>query len=51
MSTAPPKSPVQLLNRLARLWPYFGKPYAAWFMAFGATVVMSLTEPLIPALM
>ena len=51
MSTVPPKSPVQLLHRLARLWPYFGKPYAAWAMAFCATVVMSLTEPLIPALM
>ncbi|MFZ4479678.1 MAG: ABC transporter ATP-binding protein, partial [Rhodoferax sp.] len=46
-----PKAQTRLVRRLARLWPYFGKPYAAWLMAFGATVVMSLTEPLIPALL
>lgn len=48
LNTTPP---LRLITRLARLWPYFGKPYAAWFMVFGATAVMSLTEPLIPALM
>jgi subfamily B ATP-binding cassette protein MsbA len=36
---------------MARLWPYFGKPYAAWLVAFGAMTLMSLTEPLIPALL
>ncbi len=46
-----PTSPARLVKRLTRLWPYFGKPYAAWLLAFGATVVMSLTEPLIPALL
>lgn len=51
MSTPGPKTPTQLAKRLARLWPYFGKPYAAWLMVFGATVVLSLTEPLIPALL
>ncbi len=51
MSTPDPKSPTHLINRLGRLWPYFGRPYGAWLMAFGGTVVMSLTEPLIPALL
>ena len=51
MSLPAPKIPVRLLKRVARLWPYFGKPYAAWFMVFGATIALSLTEPLIPALL
>ncbi len=51
MSTATLRSPVQLFHRLARLLPYFGTPYAAWFLVFGATLVMSATEPLIPALL
>ena len=51
MSLPAPKTPVRLLKRVARLWPYFGKPYAAWFMVFGATIALSLTEPLIPALL
>ncbi len=42
---------MRLIARLARLWPYFGKPYSAWIMVFVATAIMSLTEPLIPALM
>jgi ATP-binding cassette, subfamily B, bacterial MsbA len=46
-----PQSPQRLLKRVARLWPFFGRPYTAWFVAFGATVVLSLTEPLIPALL
>ena len=51
MSTTTPKSPTQLVRRLARLLPYFGKPYAAWLLVLGTTLVMSLTEPLIPALL
>ncbi len=51
MSDTAPKTPPQLARRLARLWPYFGKPLAAWIMVFSATVVLSLTEPLIPALL
>lgn len=51
MSLAPPKAPVHLVGRLKRLWPYFDKPYAAWITAFSSTVVLSLTEPLIPALL
>ena len=51
MSLPAPKVPVRLIKRVARLWPYFGKPYAAWFMVFGATIALSLTEPLIPALL
>ena len=52
MTTAPDaNTPRQLLARLARLLPYFGKPYSAWCWVFVATILMSLTEPLIPALM
>ena len=52
MTTAPDaNTPRQLLARLARLLPYFGRPYSAWFWVFVATILMSLTEPLIPALM
>lgn len=47
----PSPAPTRLARRLARLWPYFGKPYAAWLVVFGATIVMSITEPLIPALL
>ncbi len=46
-----PKTPMRLIARLARLLPYFGKPYSAWILVFLTTVVMSLTEPMIPALM
>lgn len=48
-STAWPTGGV--LNRLSRLRPYFGKPTAAWGLAVVATVLMALTEPLIPALL
>jgi len=41
----------RMSSRIARLRPYFGQPAAAWVLAFGAMVVMSLTEPLIPALL
>ena len=37
--------------RLKRLWPYVSKPRWAWVVAGLATVILSLTEPLIPALM
>ena len=43
--------PPDLLKRLARLRPYFGKPYAAWLTAIAATVLLSITEPMIPALL
>lgn len=36
---------------MGRLWPYFGKPYSAWLVALGSTIVLSMTEPLIPALL
>jgi subfamily B ATP-binding cassette protein MsbA len=45
------QTPTRLIARLARLWPYFGKPYSAWLLVLVATTIMSLTEPLIPALM
>lgn len=46
-----PQIPLGLITRLARLRPYFGKPYSAWLTVLVATTVMSLTEPLLPALM
>lgn len=51
MLTPIPKTPSSLVKRLSRLWPYFGKPYSAWITALGATVALSMTEPLIPALL
>ncbi len=47
----PGTAPIQLVRRVARLWPYFRKPYTAWLVVIGATIVMSITEPLIPALL
>jgi len=40
-----------LLNRLGRLWPYFGQPVWVWVVAACATLVLALSEPLIPALL
>ena len=45
-------SPKELsyLNRMRRLWPYFGKHHGAWALAILATLIAAATEPLIPAL-
>lgn len=53
MSSQPPQElPTgNVLTRLSRLRPYFGKPATAWTLAVIATVLMALTEPLIPALL
>jgi ATP-binding cassette, subfamily B, bacterial MsbA len=51
MSNNNKAAPSGVIQRLARLWPYFGRPYSAWLVAFGALILMSMTEPLIPALM
>jgi len=40
-----------LSKRLTRLWPYFGRPLWVWGVAAGATVILALSEPLIPALL
>jgi ATP-binding cassette, subfamily B, bacterial MsbA len=40
-----------LSRRLKRLWPYFGRPLWVWVTAAGATLVLALSEPLIPALL
>ncbi len=40
-----------LSRRLKRLWPYFGRPLWVWFTAAGATLILALSEPLIPALL
>ncbi len=40
-----------IYQRLARLWPYFGKPLWVWATAGGATLALALSEPLIPALL
>lgn len=39
------------LTRLKSIWPFFKPKRAAWIIAVIATVVASLTEPLIPALL
>lgn len=43
--------PGSLTARLFQIWPYFHKPIYAWVAAVLGAVVLSLTEPLIPALM
>ncbi len=40
-----------LFKRMARLRPFFGRPIAVWAMAAGATLLLALSEPLIPALL
>ena len=40
-----------LFKRMARLWPYFGQPVSVWAMAAGATLLLALSEPLVPALL
>ncbi|MFM2274406.1 MAG: hypothetical protein RL211_278 [Pseudomonadota bacterium] len=43
--------PASLFQRMARLWPYFGRPLSVWALAMAGTLIMALTEPLIPALL
>jgi subfamily B ATP-binding cassette protein MsbA len=52
-----PKATVQVVlkaslwQRISRVWPYFGASRSGWALAGGATVVASMTEPLVPALL
>ncbi len=43
--------PAGLLMRMRRLWPYFGRPLWVWGVALVATLLLALSEPLIPALL
>ena len=43
--------PAGLLMRMRRLWPYFGRPLWVWGVAVVATLLLALSEPLIPALL
>jgi subfamily B ATP-binding cassette protein MsbA len=43
--------PDPVAKRLLRIWPYFRRPAHAWIAAAVGAIVLSLTEPLIPALM
>ena len=51
MAGTPTVPAASLLRRLRRLWPYFGRPLWVWAVAFGATLLLALSEPLIPALL
>lgn len=42
---------ISLRQRIKRVWPYFGASRSGWALAAGATVVASMTEPLVPALL
>ena len=42
---------MKTIQRLAKVWPYFGASRKAWVVATVATIVASATEPFIPALM
>ena len=46
-----PRERQGLLKRIARVWPYFGVSRSGWAIAVGATIVASMTEPLVPALL
>ena len=48
-----PAAPAEhaLLQRLRRLWPYFGQYRLGWVLAIGSTLLSALTEPAIPALL
>jgi ATP-binding cassette, subfamily B, bacterial MsbA len=47
----PAVSAGSLVKRLMRLWPYFGRPVWVWGVAGAATLLLALSEPLIPALL
>lgn len=51
MNNVPPSPNQSFKTRLLRLWPYFEKPRYAWVVAVIFTIALSLTEPLIPALL
>ena len=51
MTESQSSHPGGLLTRLGRIGRHFSRPRAAWVVAILATVTMSLTEPLIPALL
>lgn len=51
MADQPAKPATSVLRRMRRLWPYFGRPLWVWFVAAGATLLLALSEPLIPALL
>lgn len=40
-----------VFKRLGRLWPFFGRPLSVWATAAGSTLLLALSEPLIPALL
>ena len=44
------KPALNVARRLLRLWPFFSKPGYGWVLAIVGTVVLALTEPLIPYL-
>ncbi|MEO8857514.1 MAG: lipid A export permease/ATP-binding protein MsbA [Burkholderiaceae bacterium] len=47
-----PSAPAaSFIKRLARLWPYFGSPRSAWVTAAIGTLLLALSEPLLPALL
>ncbi|MDR0457718.1 MAG: lipid A export permease/ATP-binding protein MsbA [Burkholderiaceae bacterium] len=55
-SSSPPcapdrQRPASLVKRLARLWPYFSRYRMGWALAIVATIVGSLTQPAMPALL
>ncbi len=47
----PSDQATSVFRRLLRLRPYFGRPLGVWITAMVATVLLALSEPLIPALL
>ncbi len=49
--TQPVAQAASVFRRMMRLRPYFGKPASVWITAMVATVLLALSEPLVPALL
>ena len=46
-----PAGKLPIWARMRRVWPYFNRSRGGWALAVMATVVASMTEPLVPALL
>jgi subfamily B ATP-binding cassette protein MsbA len=44
-------TPLSLMQRMRRCWVHFKTPYSAWIAAVVGMLVVSLSEPLVPALL
>ncbi len=50
-TTHKPDAVASIFKRLLRLWAYFGRSPWIWTVAAGATLLLALSEPMVPALL